>query len=77
MVCLIGVGEAFLFRVLEEQFPVPAKNIPCFNLQGIRVQDIEINTRINVENRQTGQKGSKFPVIFPVLREFSPKELGA
>jgi hypothetical protein len=24
-------------------FPVRAKTIPCFNLQGIRVQDIEIN----------------------------------
>jgi hypothetical protein len=24
--------------------PCSGENIPCFNLQGIRVQDIEINT---------------------------------
>jgi hypothetical protein len=31
---------------------------------------------MNVENRQAGQESRKFPVIFPVLREFWPKERG-
>jgi len=75
-VCLIRGGEFLLFPVPADQFRVRAKNIPCFNLQGILVQDIEINMRLNVENRQTGQKNRKFPVIFPVFREFEGKEWG-
>jgi hypothetical protein len=47
---------SLLFPVPADQFPVRAKTIPCFNLQGIRVQDIEINIRFNAENRQTAEK---------------------
>jgi hypothetical protein len=62
--------EKPLIRSSGRTIPCSGENIPCFNLQGIRVQDIEINTLLNVENRQTGQKNRKFPVIFSVLREF-------
>jgi hypothetical protein len=30
-------------------FPVPAKNIPCSDLQGIRMQDIEINIDLTLK----------------------------
>jgi hypothetical protein len=42
--CLFREGEDLLFPVPADQFPVLAKSIPCFNLQGIRMQDIEIDT---------------------------------
>jgi hypothetical protein len=68
--------ESLLFPVPANQFPVPTKNIPCSNVRGIRVQDIENNTRLDIKNHQTGRKNHKFPVIFPVLREFEGKEWG-
>src|SRR5258708_24431792 len=55
-VCRIKGGESLLFPVPADQFPVPTKNIPCSNVQGIHVQDIEINTGLDIENCQTGQK---------------------
>jgi hypothetical protein len=48
--------ESLLFPVPADQFPVPTKNIPCSKVQGIHVHDIEINTGLDIENRQTGQK---------------------
>jgi hypothetical protein len=56
VVYVIGGRETVLFPLPEEQFTVLAKTFPCFNLQGIRWQDIEINMLIDVENRQTGKK---------------------
>jgi hypothetical protein len=39
----IKEGESLLFPVSADQFPLPTKNIPCSNVQGIRMQAIEIN----------------------------------
>jgi hypothetical protein len=64
-----------LFPAQAEQFPVRPNNIPCFDLPGIRVQDVEINMIFNTEIAKLG-KNRKFPVIFPVLREFADKDWG-
>jgi hypothetical protein len=47
----------------RKRFPVPGK-------QGICAQRTGIAARMDLSNRRIGQKFAKFPVIFPVVREF-------
>src|SRR5262245_26757326 len=70
-----------LLRRLNSQFLFWRKTFSVFNLPGIVMQDIEINTRLRCRKSPNRLKNRKFPVIFPcsqgifpVLREL---EVGA
>jgi hypothetical protein len=65
-VCLIREGESLLFPVPADQFPVLIyREFVCRTLKSIYDLMLKLAKCC---------KKSKFPVIFPVLREFGGKE---
>jgi len=69
MLAVQAVAANSLFQVMN--FPVRTSEIPCFLASGISRQHPGIAPRFDARRRQNGRKFCKFPVIFPVLREFA------
>jgi hypothetical protein len=63
-------GEAIISLFVEEIFPAINLKIPCFLVQGICLQVIEFPDRPGARVVFEGPNSAKFPVYFPVSREF-------
>jgi hypothetical protein len=64
------------FLVLKSKFAVRSQRIPCYDAQGIYPQLSDIASYSNIGFISEGPKATKFPVLFPVSREFRPTETG-
>ena len=64
------------FLVFKSKFAVRSQRIPCYVAQGIYPQLSDIASYSYIGFISEGPKATKFPVLFPVSREFHPTETG-
>ena len=64
------------FLVFKSKFALRSQRIPCYDAQGIYPQLFDIASYSYIGFISEGPKATKFPVLFPVSREFHLTETG-